>query len=67
MRDQIAKDQECSLVASELLKMRAALGRLAAEKNALGNRDPIPFDGTQRPRSKSMFVRANAESRTSGF
>jgi hypothetical protein len=48
MRTQIARDQDCSFVAQELLKMRNVLAGLVREKESLGDYEPI-FVATQRP------------------
>jgi hypothetical protein len=41
MRDQINRDKECSVVAGEILVMRAALSLLIGERARLGDREPI--------------------------
>src|SRR3954469_13120532 len=41
MRDQIDRDQECSLVAGEILKMRGVMSALVRERAALGDKEPI--------------------------
>ena len=41
MRDQVTRDQDCTFVAQELLKMRAVMSGLVREKEALGDRTPI--------------------------
>jgi hypothetical protein len=59
MRDQITRDQDCTFVAQELLKMRAVMTGLVREKEALGDRSPILVSNhvTPRPAPKSVFVR----------
>ena len=41
MRDQINRDEECSFVAGEILKMRAVMKLLVREREILGDREPI--------------------------
>ncbi|HEY0849765.1 MAG TPA: hypothetical protein VGD96_07620 [Bradyrhizobium sp.] len=59
MRDQITRDQDCTFVAQELLKMRAVMTCLAREKEALGDHAPILVSShvTPRPAPKPVFVR----------
>ena len=59
MREQIARDQDCTFVAEELLKMRAVMSGLVREKEALGDRTPILVSNhvTRRPAPKPVFVR----------
>jgi hypothetical protein len=59
MREQIARDQDCTFVSEELLKMRAVMSGLVREKEALGDRTPILVSNhvTRRPAPKPVFVR----------
>ncbi len=41
MREQINRDQECSFVAGEILKMRTVMSGLVRERAALDDSDPI--------------------------
>src|SRR5690348_2284845 len=41
MREQINRDEDCSFVAQELLKMRTVMGGLARERTTLGDNEPI--------------------------
>jgi hypothetical protein len=41
MREQINRDEDCSFVAHELLKMRIVMGGLARERTTLGDNEPI--------------------------
>jgi hypothetical protein len=41
MRDQINRDEECSFVAGEVLKMRAVMSHFVHERTILGDREPI--------------------------
>ena len=59
MRDQVARDQDCTFVAEELLKMRTVMAGLAREKEALGDHSPIRVSNhfTPRPAPKPVFIR----------
>ena len=59
MRGQIMRDQDCTFVAEELLKMRAVMSGLVREKEALGDYAPILVNSHSAPRSasKPAFVR----------
>src|ERR1022692_4402715 len=41
MHDRINRDEECSFVAGEVLKMRAVMSQLVRERTLLGDREPI--------------------------
>jgi hypothetical protein len=41
MREQINRDEECSFVAGEILKMRTVMSHLVRERTMLGDREPI--------------------------
>jgi len=41
MREQINRDQECSFVAGEILKMRAVMSILVRERASRGDNEPI--------------------------
>jgi hypothetical protein len=41
MHEQINRDEECSFVAGEVLKMRAVMSLLVRERTTLGDREPI--------------------------
>ena len=41
MRDQVNRDQDCSFVAGEILKMRMVMSVLVRERSMLGDREPI--------------------------
>jgi hypothetical protein len=57
MRGQITRDQDCTYVAEELLKMRVVMAGLVREKEALGDPAPILVHVTSRPAAKPLFVR----------
>ena len=59
MRGQIMRDEDCTFVAQELLKMRAVMSGLVREKETLGDRSPIVVGRhvASRPASKPAFVR----------
>jgi hypothetical protein len=50
MRDQINRDEDCSFVADELLKMRRVMSLLVQERATLGDREPILVNGLSTPR-----------------
>jgi len=56
MRDQITRDQDCTFVAQELLKMRTVMAGLVREKEALGDPAPILVHVASRPAAKPLFV-----------
>ncbi|QOZ24135.1 hypothetical protein [Bradyrhizobium sp. CCBAU 51753] len=41
MRQQINRDEDCSLVAGDILKMRGVMAKLVQERASLGDTDPI--------------------------
>jgi hypothetical protein len=41
MRDQVKRDESCSFVAGEILKMRTIMSVLVRERAELGDREPI--------------------------
>lgn len=41
MRDQVNRDENCSFVAGEILKMRTIMSVLVRERAELGDREPI--------------------------
>ncbi|OKO70890.1 hypothetical protein AC629_39875 [Bradyrhizobium sp. NAS80.1] len=41
MHEQINRDEDCTFVAEEILKMRTAMAGLAQERASLGDTDPI--------------------------
>lgn len=41
MREQINRDEDCSFVAGDLLKMRGVMSRLVEERSLLGDSEPI--------------------------
>jgi hypothetical protein len=59
MREQINRDQDCSFVAAEVLKMRGVMSRLVIEKEALGDYEPILVTcaPVRRPSAKPAFSR----------
>ena len=44
MREQINRDEGCSFVAGEILKMRTVMSALVGERTALGDNEPISVD-----------------------
>ena len=54
MRAQIKRDEDCSFVAGDMLKMRAVMSRLCAERTALGDREPIVVNDTLPKRAPAL-------------
>ena len=58
MHEQINRDEDCSFVAQEILKMRSVMSVLAKERTALGDDEPILvnhfFIARRRPARKSV-------------
>jgi hypothetical protein len=50
MRDQVNRDEDCSFVASEILKMRKVMSLLVQERATLGDREPILVKSFLAPR-----------------
>ena len=50
MREQINRDEGCSFVAGEILKMRTVMSVLVRERTALGDREPILVNSFFLPR-----------------
>ena len=44
MREQINRDEDCAVIAEELLHMRAVMSAMTHEREALGDREPIRVD-----------------------
>jgi hypothetical protein len=53
MREQINRDEDCTFVARELLKMRIVMSGLVQERTRLGDNEPIVAGN--RPRSEMRF------------
>jgi hypothetical protein len=60
MREQINRDEECSFVAEEILKMRVVMSLLVEERSRLGDREPILVNSVvirhRRPAAKPAAV-----------
>ena len=55
MREQINRDEECSFVAEEILKMRVVMSLLVEERSLLGDREPIVVNSVViRPRRPAV-------------
>jgi hypothetical protein len=50
MHEQVNRDEECSFVAGEILKMCAVMSVLVRERESLGDREPIVVDSSFVPR-----------------
>ena len=60
MREQINRDEDCSFVAGEILKMRVVMSGFAQERQALGDNEPIlvnSFFIPRRPPAVRLFAR----------
>jgi hypothetical protein len=62
MHEQINRDEDCSFVAQEVIKMRAVMSLLVKERAALGDHEPIVVNGffiaRRRPTRKSVAAPA---------
>jgi Tfp pilus assembly protein PilX len=60
MHEQINRDENCSFVAQELLKMRKVMSGLVRERTTLGDNEPIvvgrPKEAWSRSRSELRFT-----------
>ena len=52
MHEQINRNEECTFVAGEVLKMRAVMSLLVRERTALGDREPILVNSFFIPRRR---------------
>ena len=57
MHGQISRDLDCSFVAEEVLKMRAVMSLLVAERTRLGDHEPILVNSFFIPRRKPAAPR----------
>ena len=59
MRAQIKRDEDCSFVAGDMLRMRAVMSRLVAERTELGDREPIVVNAVlpKRPPALPLIAR----------
>jgi len=57
MHDQIGRDEDCTLVAKEIIKMRVLLSGLARERSALGDIEPILVHSLFAPRRSAPAAR----------
>jgi len=65
MHEQINRDEDCTFVAEEVMKMRAVMSGLAQERVALGDTDPIIVASLFVPRRRPMPSRGRLEQRHS--
>ncbi|WP_426442139.1 hypothetical protein [Bradyrhizobium genosp. P] len=59
MREQVNRDEDCSFVAGDMLKMRTVMSRLVEERAVLGDREPILVNGgfvSRRPKADRSVV-----------
>ena len=53
MHEQINRDEDCSFLAQEVIKMRAVMSLLVKERTALGDNEPIVVSSFFIPRRRS--------------
>lgn len=63
MHEQINRDEDCTFVAEEVMKMRAVMSGLAQERVALGDTDPIIVASLFVPRRRPTPPRVRLELR----
>ena len=63
MHEQINRDEDCSFVAGEVMKMRAVMSGLVQERATLGDTDPIVVASRFVPRRRPMPSRVGVEKR----
>jgi hypothetical protein len=63
MHEQINRDEDCSFVAGEVMKMRTVMSGLVQERAALGDTDPI-VASLFVPRRRPMPSRVGVEKRS---
>ena len=63
MHEQINRDEDCTFVAGEVMKMRAVMSGLAQERAALGDTDPIVVASLFVPRRRPTPPRVRLELR----
>jgi hypothetical protein len=64
MHEQINRDEDCSFVAQEVIKMRSVMSLLAKERIALGDHEPIVVNSFFIPRRRSARKQAAAQAPT---
>ena len=63
MHEQINRDEDCSFVAGEVMKMRTVMSGLVRERAALGDTDPIVVASLFVPRRRPTPSRVSVEKR----
>jgi len=63
MHEQINRDEDCTFLAGEVMKMRAVMSGLAQERTALGDTDPIVVASLFVPRRRPAPQRIGVEKR----
>jgi len=58
MREQIKRDENCTFVAHEIMKMRIVMSELVQERTRLGDTDPIIVSAFVMPRRRPGERRA---------
>ncbi len=57
MREQIKRDENCTFVAHEIMKMRIVMSELVQERTRLGDTDPIIVSAFVMPRRRAVVRR----------
>jgi hypothetical protein len=57
MRQQITRNEDCTFVAQEIMKMRVVMSGLVKERAALGDNEPIVVSSGFVPRRHSVSLR----------
>jgi hypothetical protein len=63
MHEQINRDEDCTFVAQEVMKMRVVMSGLVQERTALGDTDPIVVASLFIPRRRPTPPRVRLEQR----
>lgn len=63
MHEQINRDEDCTFVAEEVMKMRMVMSGLVRERSALGDTDPIVVASLFVPRRRPTSPRVGLERR----
>ena len=67
MREQINRDEECSFVAEEILRMRVVMSLLVEERSLLGDREPILVNSFVIPHRRPVAKPVAVVKRQSAF
>ena len=64
MHEQIGRDEDCTFVAQEIMKMRAVMSGLVKERARLGDNEPIFVSSVLVPRRRPVVRAVRAQDRT---